>query len=87
MRLAEASIAAAINVTLWHQFAVDVVGVERIGRSVIEGDRIEMARFEVLPHLFAFLQPSADIVLGELARERDVVLPTIELAHLEQIGA
>src|SRR4030066_1019159 len=84
MWLVEPAIAGAVHITLGHQCAVNGVGIERVEAVVAKNQRLQRNRRHAFPKLLALVHPGTDLMARQAAGEGNLVLPAIELAHLEQ---
>ncbi len=87
MGFVEQAIAAAVHVSQFDQLVVDAIGVERIGSLIAQRQGFVALVFELFPDLLALDQPLADLVLGQVRGERQLMLPAVVFAHLQQEDA
>ena len=87
MRLAVTAEPGAVNEPFGDQYVVDGLDIERIDAHPIDRDASESYPLDRVPELFLLAEPCADRLAGEGGGQRGATPPSVELPHLEQIGA
>ncbi|TXT20473.1 MAG: hypothetical protein FD132_1203 [bacterium] len=87
MRLAGAAEAARIDQAVGRQTAVGGFHLERIDMGFRQRERLESGGFHRFPQPFALVHPVAHFAFRHVPGEGNVMLPAIQLAHLQEEGA